>query len=177
MLFAQFDRPQLLLLAGMVMLGWVLLRRSLGRRRRVIREGRQATRDLHQLRNPKAPNVPLCDAPPELQRWQVAMFDLQRELKGEIDSRIAIAQALIVQADARIAELQRLRTTDRETPPRCDEQAVRSRDPGPPAPTPPAPPSENIGDLATHGLTFDEIAERTGRPVSKVEWKRGTREG
>ncbi len=41
----------------------------------------------------------------ETQRWQVAMFDLQRELKAELDTRISIVQALIRQLDERIETL------------------------------------------------------------------------
>ena len=108
MYLAQFDRPQLLLLAGMVLLGWVLIRRSVARRRRSIREGRESDRMVRSLRQPKRLSVPLSDAPPETQRWQAALFDLQRELKAELDSRIAVVQTLIRHADARIEELRRM---------------------------------------------------------------------
>lgn len=52
--------------------------------------------------------LPLSDAPIETQRWQIALFDLQRELKGELDSRIAVIQMLMRQVDEKIAKLESL---------------------------------------------------------------------
>lgn len=107
---AGFDRPQLLMLAGFIMLGWVLARRSIGRRRRLVRESRGADLAYKKLKNPSVHNVPLSDAPVDTQRWQVAMFDLQRELKADLDTRIAVVQTLLRQVDGRIAELKTLQS-------------------------------------------------------------------
>jgi len=110
----EFDRPQLLMLAGFVMLGWVLARRTIRRRRRIYREEREANLAYQKLKQPTEVAVPLCDAPVETQRWQVALFDLQRDLKAELDSRIAIVQSLVKQVDQRIDELKRLQAEERE---------------------------------------------------------------
>ena len=107
---ADFDRAQLMMLAGFVMLGWILARRTIKRRKRLFQENRQADRSMKQLQSTKQHAVPLSDAPVEAQRWQVAMFDLQRELKAELDTRIAVVQTLVRQADQRIDQLQQLQS-------------------------------------------------------------------
>lgn len=96
------------MLGGFLMLGWVLARMTVQRRRSRVRQ-KQEDREIQKRLN--ATNVsalPLSDAPQETQRWQVAMFDLQRELKGELDSRIAVTQSLIRQLDQRIATIEQL---------------------------------------------------------------------
>ncbi|TWT72027.1 hypothetical protein [Crateriforma conspicua] len=109
---AELDRSSLLFLGGMVMLGWVLARRTIRSRRRSVRQQREMDHATAKIRGDHATAVPLCDAPVETQRWQVAMFDLQRELKGDLDTRIAIVQALLRQVDERIATLQSLSPTN-----------------------------------------------------------------
>lgn len=102
------QQAQLLAVAGFVMLGWVLARRQLKMRKRVNRDSRAANKELQKLRAYKEPQLPLADAPAETQRWQVALFDLQRELKAELDTRIVIVQTLMRQLDSRIARLDAL---------------------------------------------------------------------
>ena len=102
------DRSGLWMLGGFLMLGWVLARMTVQRRRARVRQ-RQEDREIQsRLDATNASALPLSDAPPETQRWQVAMFDLQRELKGELDSRIAVTQSLIRQLDQRIARIEKL---------------------------------------------------------------------
>ncbi len=105
---AEIEKAQLLMLAGFVMLGWVLARRQIRLRRRVNRDARAANKQLQAIRQRTEPAAPLCDAPAETQRWQVAMFDLQRELKAELDTRIAVVHSLMRQLDARIERLSQL---------------------------------------------------------------------
>ncbi len=187
LLLAQFDRPQLLLLAGMVLLGWVLIRRTIAAKQRMIREGRQADQSLRAMRQPKTPAVPLCDAPPETQRWQIAMFDLQRELKGELDSRIAITQALIRQADERIqqvderiAELSQLDSAEGAEPPCPDPRPCKAGGKGTDSPVSqsnfPGDARDRIAELAASGLTASEVSEQTGLPIGEVELILGTLE-
>lgn len=97
---------QLLMVAGFVMLGWVLARRTIKMRKRVNRDTRAAKKELTKIRQHREPALPLSDAPAETQRWQVAMFDLQRELKAELDTRIVVVQTLMRQLDDRIAYLE-----------------------------------------------------------------------
>lgn len=103
------------MLAGFLLLGWVLARMTVQRRKRSIRQRGEDREMQRRLDTSRPTALPLSDAPVELQRWQVAMFDLQRELKGELDSRIAITQALVRQLDQRIAVLQELKKSDRHS--------------------------------------------------------------
>lgn len=103
-----FDRGTLWLVAGFLMLGWVMARMTITRRRKGIQQ-RSENREVHRRLETKSNTaLPLSDAPVETQRWQVAMFDLQRELTGELDTRVAIVQNLLRQVDQRIAVLQEL---------------------------------------------------------------------
>lgn len=99
-------QSQMMMLAGIVMLGWMLARRQIRSRRKLhLQNG--VDRDLRRQHADadKTTGVPLASAPPETQRWQVEMFDLQRELKAELDMKIVVVQSLIRQADERIAAL------------------------------------------------------------------------
>lgn len=100
-------QSQMMLLAGIVLLGWILARRQIRSRRRSHAQG-VADQELRRMRSEAdAPRgVALASAPPETQRWHVEMFELQRELKAELDMKIVVVQTLIRQADERIAALQ-----------------------------------------------------------------------
>ena len=111
------------MVAGFVMLGWVLARRQIKMRHRVNQEARVADKAIQQMRERREPSLPLSDAPVEIQRWQVAMFDLQRDLKAELDTRIAIVQTLIRQADERLERLAAMEAK------RSPAQAFRSAGP------------------------------------------------
>ncbi len=99
-------QSQMMMLAGIIMLGWMLARRQIRARRRMHAQS-VADKTLRQQRTAadKPTGVPLASAPVETQRWQVEMFDLQRELKAELDIKIVVVQSLIRQADERIAAL------------------------------------------------------------------------
>lgn len=102
------DRSGLWMLGGFLILGWVLARMTVQRRKARVRQDREHRDMQTKLDSTRKTALPLSDAPPETQRWQVAMFDLQRELKGELDSRIAVTQSLIRQLDQRIAKIENL---------------------------------------------------------------------
>ncbi|KAA1261678.1 hypothetical protein LF1_42330 [Rubripirellula obstinata] len=112
--FGSMQGAQLWMVAGFLILGWVLARRQMKMGKRVNREARAASRELKKIQTRKDPVLPLSDAPPETQRWQVAMFDLQRELTAELDTRISIVQTLMNQADKRIERLEELEAVHRE---------------------------------------------------------------
>lgn len=98
---------QMMLLLGMLLLAWVLIRRNLKMQRR----SRAADREirLQKAANEQLPRgAPLADAPKEVLRWQASMFDLQRDLKAELDTRISVVQSLLRQVDQRIDELKSL---------------------------------------------------------------------
>ena len=159
MLAAFIDKPQLWMLAGFLMLGWVLARRTIFRRKQLVKETREAKAAMKKLLVKNEPAVPLCDAPVETQRWQIAMFDLQRELKADLDTRIAVVQSLVKIADQRIAELSRL-------------EASAGISSGPPAVTPgqlDAARRQHITALSQSGYTAAEIAQKIGVAVGDVE--------
>lgn len=103
-----FETSQLTLLAGILLLGWLLMRRQIRSRSKLRAMEREDQAVLRQqaLRD-KPGAVPLQDAPPETQRWLVEMHDLQRELKAELDTKIVVVQTLLRQADERITTLKR----------------------------------------------------------------------
>ena len=154
---AELVDAQLLMVAGFVMLGWVLARRQLKMRKRVNGDTRAAKKAIQKIRNHRDPALPLCDAPPETQRWQVALFDLQRELKAELDTRIAVVQSLTRQVDERIERLTRLQqqTAAGLTPTGRGGVTPQQR--------------ELIEQLAGTGLDADAIAGRTGVPTTDVQ--------
>jgi len=182
MLLAELDRPQLMMLAGLVMLGWILIRRSIGRRKQSHREGRETERVLRGLGEPKQTAVPLCDAPRDTQRWQVAMFDLQRELKAELDTRISVAQTLLRQADERIDELRAASAALEKAQGRGADGCGGGKNPNPAAAAQPGSGDRGgrqnrrrtVEALAGEGMTSQEIAGRTGLPVGEVEKLLGT---
>lgn len=101
-------QAQMMLLGGFILLGWILMRRNLRARRRGRREAAEWKQQEQQVKSRDAASVPLGDAPVEVLRWQAAMFDLQRELKAELETKISVVQAMIQLADQRIATLERL---------------------------------------------------------------------
>jgi NAD dependent epimerase/dehydratase family enzyme len=111
---APIQQAQLLLVAGFVMLGWVLARRQIKSRRQLNQNARVANKAVKAIRDYKDPAVPLAGAPVETQRWQAAMFDLQRELKADLDTRIVIVQTLLQQVDQRIDRLENLQRALRQ---------------------------------------------------------------
>jgi len=137
------------------MLGWVLARRQVKMRKRVNGDARIANRELKKLRTRKAPAVPLCDAPPETQRWQAALFDLQRELKAELDTRIVVVQTLLRQVDQRIAKLESLGGSLEGSSSLRRSLAGSQR--------------AVVAELIRSGHTATEIAAKTGLPVGDVE--------
>jgi len=99
-------QSQMMLLAGIVMFGWILARRQIRSRRRSHSQHVSDKQLQKQLATTDRPTgVPLSSAPIETQRWQVEMLELQRELKAELDMKIVVVQSLIRQADERIARL------------------------------------------------------------------------
>ncbi len=60
---------------------------------------------------------PLRDAPADIERWQVEMHELARDLKGELDTKIAVLQRLVIDASAAAERLEAtLERADRREP-------------------------------------------------------------
>ena len=151
------QQAQLLMLAGFVVLGWVLVRRQIRMRRRVNGDAQAANKAIAQIRDYKDPAMPLSDAPPETQRWQAAMFDLQRELKAELDTRIVVVQTLMQQIDQRIERLTAL------------QSALAGPARRPTASSDRCPHRDLVEPLWRSGRTASEIASETGLPLGDVE--------
>lgn len=151
-LLADMQQTQFMLVGGFIMLGWVLARRQIRMRKRVNEDARAANKAIHAIRDHKDPAIPLCDAPIETQRWQAAMFDLQRELKAELDTRIVVVQTLLRQVDDRIQKLSRLESIKSGSPITAE---TANRD--------------QIRELYRSGHSAHEIANATGMPIGDVE--------
>ena len=84
--------PQLILLLAMGLLIMMLWRRS---SRHFGRGGKayEAPHRVSKLHDDR--DLALADAPPEVNRWQVEMYELSREMKGELDTKMAVLQILI----------------------------------------------------------------------------------
>ncbi len=141
------------MVAGFVMLGWVLARRTIKMRKRVNQDAKAANKAIQQIREHKEPAVPLCDAPAETQRWQAAMFDLQRELKAELDTRIVVVQTLLRQVDQRIEHLSALESSPAFQMPTAIAGAQHQK----------------VVELLRSGHTAKEISAQTGLPLGDVE--------
>lgn len=188
-MIAEMQNAQLLMVAGFLMLGWVLARRQLALRKRVNRESKVAYRELKKIREHKEPSLPLCDAPQETQRWQVAMFDLQRELKAELDTRIVVTQSLLERIDQRIEHLEQLEGLLEDPGKLSESEAAGQAEPtGQAKPTNRAKPAPNPkpagGNSPSHltaaqsarfcsmlraGNSLEEIAEDLGLSIGDVE--------
>jgi hypothetical protein len=79
------------------------------------------------------------------------MFDLQRELKAELDTRIMVVQTLLNQADDRIAKLNGVQAG--LTQPSKPESSLRLQ----------------IRELLNRGHNAREIATQMGLPLDDVE--------
>ena len=147
-----------MLVGGFIMLGWVLARRQLALRKRVNSSSREANKALRALREQTQPAVPLSDAPVETHRWTVAMFDLQRELKADLDTRIAIVRSLVRQADEKIAQLHSLEAGH-------DSQGEKRQTVGPLT----TRQMSTLAELLRTGHTSAEIADELGVAIGDVE--------
>ncbi|OUW81483.1 MAG: hypothetical protein CBD74_08230 [Saprospirales bacterium TMED214] len=142
---------QFLMVGGFVMLAWVLARRKIRAGKKVHEDTKRANREIKLMREHKEPSVPLSGAPAETQRWQAAMFDLQRELKAELDTRIIVVQTLLNQVDEKIHQLNSLQSE--LEPVHAAELSIRTK----------------IQELVQRGLNAREIAMNTGMPLDDVE--------
>ncbi len=110
MLELNAQQSQMMLLAGLILMGWILIRRQIKARHSQNAQSRtdhDLTRGLAKTDSPQG--IPLASAPPDTQRWQAEMLDLQRELKAELDMKIVVVQSLIRQADEKITQLSALK--------------------------------------------------------------------
>lgn len=163
-------RSQWMMVAGFLMLGWVLARRTIRNRKKSRIDNRTAERELERARNPVSHSVPLSDAPPELQRWQVAMYDVQRELTAELDSRISVVESLLRQIDERSganamtdARMQRQVPDGAVSPPqRLSTPLSGDRL------------LDYLRDAEKQGKTPEQMADDVNLPVGEILWSLAT---
>ena len=145
---------QMMLLVGMILLAWILIRRNIMMRKKT----RMASQEIRQMeRNTQSlgSSTPLADAPKEVLRWQAAMFDLQRDLKAELDTKITVVQSLLRQVDEKVALLES--ASGRVSANSSIQIPHNSRY------------RTQIETLSCSGLTAAEIAEKLGVSLAEVE--------
>ena len=146
---------QMMLLCGMLMLAWILVRRNLRLRKR-NRISNRELRGIEKSASRASSAAPLADAPQEVLRWQASMFDLQRELKAELDTKIVVVQSLLRQVDQRMAEFQSLNSRPGNSV-LSQEMPLTAQQ------------STLVTELAEAGFAADEIAIRLGISQADVE--------
>ena len=90
--FNQTPASGLMLVAGMVVLMWVVFRQR-NRNRRASK-----STPVGRLEPYQSQTLSPLAAPPEAIRWQVEMHETARDLKAEIDSKLALLQSLVAMA-------------------------------------------------------------------------------
>ena len=94
--------PSILLIAGLALAVFVLLRKSralLGRPEQKDSQRDSNAAEVKSLLGQRGRDSALSDAPNEVLRWQVEMHQTARDLKAEIDSKYVALQALMRQAE------------------------------------------------------------------------------
>ena len=105
MLLAETNYGNLLLLAAVLALTVILLRRLYSR----TRGRRKNPRPIEHVPRPRNQRPELWrDAPAEVQRWEVGMHETARDLSARLDSKMIALEHLIRTADERAARLEEL---------------------------------------------------------------------
>lgn len=110
--------------------------------------------------------------PADIDRWQVQMHDLARDLSAQLDSKLSALQYLVNLADERIAELQALTAALSSTGTQAErlaQSAVHM------PPTKPETRAAEIYALSDAGKSSQAIAALIGAPVGEVELMLGLR--
>jgi len=98
------NKASLLFAVGVVLAIAILMRRwnRYFRRRPSRRDAKAAALSASRTEQP------LMDAPPEILRWQVEMHETARDLKAELDTKIAVLERLTIDAREQAARLEEL---------------------------------------------------------------------
>jgi hypothetical protein len=100
----QFD-PSYLFLAGCAVAAWVLMRR----RSRMRRGGRRNVEYMEHLRRPTGTwDGANQDVASQIERQQVELCELARDVSGRIDSKMILLEQLIAQSQRQIDRLEGL---------------------------------------------------------------------
>jgi hypothetical protein len=111
--------------------------------------------------NPKLSMAQQRSVEREMSNLLVELSDMARQISGQLDTRAAKLEALMQEADKKIAELKRLETTHHEPEIKpLESKAVPLRDDAR---------YSAIYDLADAGHSAQEIAQQLDRPRGEVE--------
>jgi hypothetical protein len=183
-LLAQIEGTTLLFLAGLVLTCGVLLFRT---HRQLSGHPKTSMPSPSTFSQPRPPSVPAhrLDAPREVRQWEVEMHDLARELQAQLDSKIAILEHLIHDANQQADRLES--AIDRaggcaagptlaSSPAESGRQSSVRVDMGNARAVSSASRRHaEIYSLSDQGLTSAAIASRLGSPIGEVELILGLR--
>ena len=157
LLFAETGPWTMLFLAGLMLISWVLLRRT---QRYYSRNRPSETPPEYRLQPPREPAGLSLNEPETAARWEVQLHETARELSAQLDSKMSALQALILDADRAAARL---------------EAAMGKA--GSPAESPRAAANQaEIYTLADYGFDAAQIAGRIGAPIGEVQLILGLRD-
>jgi hypothetical protein len=177
-LFADMTAGQVAAMVFVLVVTWMLLLRA----NRNMRKNRSEPLPSVQAKQQEANKTSRGATAGELERWEVRMYDLARDLSAQLDSKMSALQHLVNLADQRIAELQRLSSqteshvvngglgTQAE---RLAQSAGGSSDKNPMRDS---SRQQQVYDLADAGHTSQSIAAIVGSPVGEVELMLGLRQ-
>lgn len=97
--------------AGAALMSFILLRRYFAHRKKQRKEDpREPVTSAKALGDRCEPRKeqPLVDAPNQVLRWQVEMFDLVRDFKAEVNSRLVLLQSAVKSAESQAERLEKL---------------------------------------------------------------------
>lgn len=159
----------LMMLAGLGLLCWLLMRGKMRQRRQL---GTSMSFSLGHNANAQAQVGPFTGtkslgAPADVLKWQVELHELGRELKGELDSKMMAVRSLVTNYDRaarRLAELIRMAEqvqmhVDSEPQASVSQSAARSLS---------ASPLDQVRQLGGLGWSPERIAHATSLSESEV---------
>ncbi len=182
-LFAQNTiNSGMLMLAGVGICCWVLLRRRFGRRSRGTSGSSSATASRFSpkkrpFRRPESRNVPSRSAdnfPGEIHNWKVEMYELAEALTAKLDNKIRILDVMTAEANRAVDRLEAASRRDaRYEGAVLEESALTEGGATPSDPFLGPRPSveaclETIYLFADYGFPTREIARRTGLDTTAV---------
>lgn len=167
-----FLQPPVLFVVGIALLTWSVVRmRKKAKRQPFSTDARP---------QPQHPNAPAPESRTlsatdirqmavQLNELMVDMQDTTRRLSAQIDNRTSKLNALLEEADEKIARLERLQRDLGRTADPAPTSRLAAATNLPPQPDPVDPRHRRIYDLADRGHTTREIAQELGAPPGEIE--------
>ena len=173
MLIAEFDLSQGMMLAGVALLVFLMMRRHRQYQRQIRVDARRERKEKARAKAEAKETVvrasqPLMDAPDSILKWHVEMHETARELQGQLDSKMRSLQILIAQANVTMSQLQKAAANlqkddegmDERLPDDWEEVTVE---------LPTKEKCSEIYSLHDEGNTADDISGQVGIPVGDIE--------